>query len=83
MKTTTLNGLQLKALLLDTCVHLVTGQHLHRNYKSAKAAYCEAKGIPGNTSSIKLLGHLGATYKDNNLLVDFRTTIAKYGFEAN
>ena len=81
MSTTTLNRLQLKALVLDTCVHLSTGSHLHPQYKSARAAYCRAKGIPANTPSEKLLGHLGATYADNGLLADFKATVGRYGFQ--
>jgi len=74
---TILNQFQIHALLLDTITHLKFKQHLHRNYKSAKAAFCEAKGIKTNVSSWVLLTHIGQVYKENALLDKFLATCEK------
>lgn len=78
--TTVLNKLQIHSLLLDTITHLKFKQHLHRNYKSAKAAFCSAKGIKSNVSSWTLLTHIGQVYKENGMLDKFMSTCTKLGY---
>ncbi len=80
---TILNQFQIHALLLDTITHLKFKQHLHRNYKSAKAAFCQAKGIKTNVSSWVLLTHIGQVYKENNLLDKFVSTCNKLNYPIN
>jgi len=78
--TTVLNSFQVLALLHDTITHLKFKQHLAPNYKSAKAAFCNAKGIKTNVSSWTLLTHIGQVYKENNQLDKFMATCTKLGY---
>jgi hypothetical protein len=78
--TTTLNQFQVHALLIDTITHLKFKQHMHRNFKSAKSAFCSAKGIKTSVSSWTLLTHIGQVYKENGLLDKFVNTCDKLGY---
>lgn len=80
---TTLNQLQVTALLHDTITHLKFKQHLAPNFKSAKAAFCNAKGIKTNVSSWVLLTHIGQVYKENGILDKFLSTCDKLGYPLN
>lgn len=77
---TTLNQFQIHALLMDTLTHLKFKQHLAPNFKSAKVAFCNAKGIKTNVSSWVLLTHIGQVYKENGLLDKFMATCTKLGY---
>ena len=77
---TTINTFQLTALLHDTITHLKFKQHIAPNYKSAKTAFCNAKGIKSNVSSWVLLTHIGQVYKDNDMLNKFMSTCTKLGY---
>ena len=77
---TILNQFQVHALLLDTITHLKFKKHLHSNFKSAKAAFCLAKGIKPTVSSWTLLTHIGQVYKENGLLDKFMSTCEKLNY---
>lgn len=80
---TTLNQLQVHALLIDTITHLKFKQHLHPQYKSARANFIKAKGLKNNVSSWVLLTHIGQVYKENGLLEKFVATCDKLKYPIN
>jgi hypothetical protein len=73
-----MNALQLKALLLDTIMHIKHGSHLHPNYKVAKQTLCEIMGVSFKTTSKTLLIYIGGVYAENNLHDEFQQTLAKF-----
>jgi hypothetical protein len=77
----TINGLQLKALLLDTITFLKFGNHLAPNWKSAKNTLCISAGQKTNISASQLLNLIGLVYKDNKLETEFWVIIDKYKAE--
>lgn len=78
-----LNSFQVHALLIDTITHLRFGQHMHRNYKSARSAFIKAKGMKNNISSFKLLCAIGQVYKENSILQKFIDTCEKLKYPIN
>lgn len=72
------NQLQLKALLLDTIMHIKHGTHLAPNYTNVKSIVCDAMGISRKTTSKKLLNALGHIYHSNGLGQEFESTLVKF-----
>lgn len=79
--TTTFNGLTLKALMLDTITHLKTGQHLDKNYITAKRTLCAMSGRKCALTSSELLTLIGMVYEDNKQEDVFWTCIDKFDAE--
>lgn len=78
---TTLNLLQMNALLMDTITHLKFKHHIAPNFGNAKKAFCNAKGIKPNVSSFTLLCHMGKVYEENGKLDYFVNTCKKLNYE--
>jgi hypothetical protein len=68
----------MRALLLDCITFVKFKQHLAPNYKSAKVAYCNAKGISVKISALNLICELGQTYSENGLTEEFETVLKNH-----
>ena len=73
-----INRLQLKALLLDTIMHIKHKTHLAPNYTNVKYIVCDALGISRKTTSKKLLNYIGDIYHSNGLGQEFESTLVKF-----
>lgn len=79
-ETPTLNGLQVKALLLDTITHYKHGQHLAPNYMSFKRVFLKSMGLKANANDLTVLTAIGNLYNDNGLRSEFTATMAKFNW---
>lgn len=77
-QTVTFNRLQMKALLLDTIMHIQHKQHLAPNYKNVKYQVCDFMGISRRCSSKILLSALGVMYQRAGLYDDFSSTLERF-----
>mgnify|MGYP000455474865 CR=1 FL=1 len=73
-----INRLQLKALLLDTIMHIKHKQHLAPNYTNVKNVVCDSLGISRRTTSKKMLDAIGGIYHSNGLGQEFESTLVKF-----
>lgn len=80
-ETPTLNGLQVKALLLDTITHYKHGQHLAPNYMSFKRVFLKSMGLKANANDLTVLTAIGNLYNDNGLRSEFTATMAKFNMD--
>jgi len=74
----TINGLQLKCLLLDSILHSRNGMHLSRNYSGLKQSFCRMVGVSSRISSKKLIEVIRDVYVHNGLEAEFTQTIEKF-----
>lgn len=82
-QTPTLNGLQVKALLLDTITHYKHGMHLAPNYMSFKRVFLKAVGLPINANDLRVLEAIGNLYIDNDMRTEFTSTLIKFNVDVN
>lgn len=82
-QTPTLNGLQVKALLLDTITHYKYGQHLAPNYMSFKRVFLKAVGLPSNANDLRVLEAIGNLYCDNGMRREFTETLIRFNVDVN
>jgi hypothetical protein len=78
-QTVTFNRLQVKALLLDTIMHIKHKQHLAPNYVNVKRQVCDFMGISHKCTSKVLLSALGVIYQRGGLYNEYAETRAKFG----
>jgi len=78
-QTVTFNRLQLKALLLDTIMHIKHKEHLAPNYINVKRQVCEFMGISPRCTSKVLLSALGVIYQRGGLYNEYAETRGKFG----
>lgn len=74
----TINGLQLKCLLLDSILHAKNGMHLTRHYGGMKKTFCQMVGVSSRISSKKLIEVIRDVYVHNGLEAEFTQTIEKF-----
>lgn len=78
-QTVTFNRLQIKALLLDTIMHIKHKQHLAPNYTNIKYQVCDFMGMSRRCNSKTLLLALGVLYRRADLYNEYHETRAKFG----
>ncbi len=78
-QTVTFNRLQMKALFLDTIMHIKHKQHLAPNYANFKRQVCGYMGISHKCTSKVLLSALGVIYQRGGLYNEYAETRAKFG----
>jgi hypothetical protein len=76
--TTTINKLALKALLLDTIVHLKHGHHLAPNYHYMKHTVCELTGVSKKCTSKTLLKSIEHIYTQAGLAEEYDRTLTRF-----
>jgi len=82
-KESTLNGLQVKALLLDTITHYKHGMHLAPNYMSFKRVFLRAVGLTANADDLRVLEAIGNLYIYNGMRTEFTSTLIKFKVDVN
>lgn len=80
-QTVTFNRLQMKALLLDTIMHIQHKQHLAPNYKNVKYQVCDFMGISRRCNSKLLLAALGVIYQRAGLYEDYHNTLGRFNLK--
>jgi hypothetical protein len=77
-QTVEFNRLQMKALLLDTIMHIKHKQHLAPNYTNVKNQVCDFMGLSRRCNSKTLLSALGVIYQQAGLYNEYHETRSKF-----
>ena len=77
-QTVEFNRLQMKALLLDTIMHIKHKQHLAPNYTNVKNQVCDFMGLSRRCTSKVLLSALGVIYQRAGLYNEYHNTVSKF-----
>lgn len=72
------NRLQMKALLLDTIMHIKYKRHLAPNYTNVKYQVCDFIGLSRRCNSKTLLSALGVIYQRAGLYNEYHETRSKF-----
>jgi len=74
----TFNRLALKALMLDTIMHIKHGHHLAPNYQYMKHQVCDAMGVSRKCTSKTLLEAIKSIYEQAGLIDDYNKSAARF-----